>query len=987
MFVGSQRREIVDDLVAAFDAVAAGEGPQLWSLVAPSGAGKSRIVHELYARLAAERQGDDGARPYWPPSIAPVGEDRSLLADRKLTHPHGSDGRLVVPDGLEIPWMWWGLNCLVSTDGGYGQILIEEETQLRDHVDISSSDDREARIHERLEAGGAVVGFAVALLAVGGAMLSIVLSVLTLGQAVLRSRGRLRRVVEQRVAALRRRRGEAPTRRIDVEGSGRERQVEVLATSILRRSERTPFVIFIEDAHDADDGVVALVERILGSGRARVLLVATVHPEAGRSPGPLDRFVERASAVAALAPRIHRVRLARLDQDDLREVVLELHRRGSGRDEPPDDATIDRILETYGSTVLYVHRFFACSRVTRVLPERPLGLDDLESIPTDVSSLIRDSLAALDPGLGLVLTLAANAGMRFVVEPVAAEARRILPDCDVEQHLQDAVEHHGLLRRRADGTLVFVDDAIWDVARMLAADHLAPQDLRMLDRRLAEHSIGLAERIDPGPGAETSWSIHHALVREGRADGPEAVPALTRSAQLLASRSAVRDAVEVLSTAIEHAREDERLDLRTLRVHWELDLARGERALAEVDELLDAAVDPTLRLVLELLRVQALQECADLPAALRELEGLLPRIATTFDPASAPVLAARNLEAVLLLRTGRAVDAGERFAALVEERTRASGPTSRSTLATRTMAARATGESGRTDEAVRLFSALVAEQREVLGPYAPETFNARANLVRFMAESGDVASARAEAESLLADSSREIGEDHPRTLARWNLLVHVSELGGDHLAAVEGFRAVLARKEQVLGVDHPHTQITRMDLARNLLGADLVEDAIVVLQPLVTWAVRALDPLDPLRLAAEATRLLALARVGRSSADDVAALSALVDRATAGLGPLAIPTVLLRNHHAQAIGALGHPQGAVALLGPLVDDIEGRLGATHRHTMAVRSNLARWLAATDPTAAASSFQSLEVDLASTLGVEHPYTRVVTRSLRTLGAGV
>ncbi len=77
MFVGAQRRAVVDDLLDAYDAVAAGEGPQGWFLTAPSGSGKSRVVHEFYARLAAERQpGAEHAR-YWPQHIAGANEGSS----------------------------------------------------------------------------------------------------------------------------------------------------------------------------------------------------------------------------------------------------------------------------------------------------------------------------------------------------------------------------------------------------------------------------------------------------------------------------------------------------------------------------------------------------------------------------------------------------------------------------------------------------------------------------------------------------------------------------------------------------------------------------------------------------------------------------------------------------------------------------------------------------------------------------------------------
>lgn len=54
--VGEDRLAIVDQLVAAFDAVAAGDGPRAVSIEAPLGLGKTRLVQELYARLAADRQ-------------------------------------------------------------------------------------------------------------------------------------------------------------------------------------------------------------------------------------------------------------------------------------------------------------------------------------------------------------------------------------------------------------------------------------------------------------------------------------------------------------------------------------------------------------------------------------------------------------------------------------------------------------------------------------------------------------------------------------------------------------------------------------------------------------------------------------------------------------------------------------------------------------------------------------------------------------------
>ena len=55
-FMGFERVAFVDSLLAHYDAVAAGEGSRWVSIEAPLGWGKTRLVQELYGRLAADRQ-------------------------------------------------------------------------------------------------------------------------------------------------------------------------------------------------------------------------------------------------------------------------------------------------------------------------------------------------------------------------------------------------------------------------------------------------------------------------------------------------------------------------------------------------------------------------------------------------------------------------------------------------------------------------------------------------------------------------------------------------------------------------------------------------------------------------------------------------------------------------------------------------------------------------------------------------------------------
>ena len=128
MFVGEDRQALVDDLVAAYARVAAGGGPELVCLVAPIGWGKTRIVQEFYARLAAEHQGDPA---YWPASIVEATDVTEPTKLRKRVHP----GRFTVPGGAVPEWFWWALSCQRKADGQPAQAIEEAKEQLFVHAE------------------------------------------------------------------------------------------------------------------------------------------------------------------------------------------------------------------------------------------------------------------------------------------------------------------------------------------------------------------------------------------------------------------------------------------------------------------------------------------------------------------------------------------------------------------------------------------------------------------------------------------------------------------------------------------------------------------------------------------------------------------------------------------------------------------------------------------------------------------------------------
>ena len=120
--VGAERRSLVDELVMSFDEVAQSGSPQWWSFEAPPGWGKTRLVQELYQRLAARQD----APGYWPPALQAAGED--VGSSRKRVTPHFSQAELGATPG----YFWWGVSCL-SRPGSEFEALVQDLDQFARH--------------------------------------------------------------------------------------------------------------------------------------------------------------------------------------------------------------------------------------------------------------------------------------------------------------------------------------------------------------------------------------------------------------------------------------------------------------------------------------------------------------------------------------------------------------------------------------------------------------------------------------------------------------------------------------------------------------------------------------------------------------------------------------------------------------------------------------------------------------------------------------
>ena len=114
-------------LEAAFERVAGSGVPEWWSLEGPPGWGKTRLVQELYGRLAA-------CQPeprYWPPDLLPSASGGGALlpdAERKRVAPDPD-----AADRSALPsFFWWGMSCLKSNETAF-QALVQDLGQFRAH--------------------------------------------------------------------------------------------------------------------------------------------------------------------------------------------------------------------------------------------------------------------------------------------------------------------------------------------------------------------------------------------------------------------------------------------------------------------------------------------------------------------------------------------------------------------------------------------------------------------------------------------------------------------------------------------------------------------------------------------------------------------------------------------------------------------------------------------------------------------------------------
>jgi tetratricopeptide (TPR) repeat protein len=924
-FVGESRFRLVDGLLAVLTEVET-RGETRWvSLESPSGWGKTRVAQELYVRLAArETEGDTGR--YWPATILETVPEASLDqvgSRRKRVYPRWIDrGAASLPS-----FFWWGIACDMRSDGTATEALLADLRQIEAHAlyleaawaaldavakgHLSTLARARRSIRDALRSARKGAGKAAAagqdeiaghLI---GNLIADVLGTAIPGGGILAQLGRLavgKALKETRDGAL-----IAAGGRFDL-----DKPPDILdgTVALVARLARPglPFVLFVEDLHRATPLVEELIERLVRSNAAILIVTSTW-------PGEIEAR-ERLAALTRDPIVGHRCLRLRHDQP-----LPEPFPAGASLDALPTEALAELVLAYYPGTAPEVVAHLAArynnplplelvcnmAKLRRAFAGRPLGLTpaQIDALPdNDVHALYRALWEELPETAQQALALATLAipedsaawHNRLTGEAIAACTE--LADCEAvaETLGQDRVPH-GWARAVQDWLRRFNEPDQLRIAEEERASRFFEHEIEAVCNKLGEQirTRGLTD-ID----SETQYFAWLALTLHRNGKG-----GITDFEAL--------GAIRVL-----------------------------QQALAD--------------------------QPRELPARLA-LGTYLTRL--ELDPNSVDLLSARSWYAETLGESGRAKAAVAALAALLPDQNRVLGPDHPDTLTTRHNMAYWRAESGEISTALADFEDLLGDKKHLLGSDHPDTLTLRHNIAYWRAKCGRIALALVDLETLLQEQRRILGADHPETLGtRHNIASWQAELG-ETASALANLESLLADLQRVHGPDHPHALKTRHEIASRRAKSGEIAKALADFETLLACQQRILgsEHIDTLTTRGNIARWRA--ESGEIAAALTAFESLLADHHHI-LGPDHPDTLTTRHYIAYWRAESGEVAAALSELATLLRDYSRILGPEHPETLKTRNNIASWRAESGEIAAAlADFETLLADQALVLDPGHP----------------
>jgi len=465
MLAGADRRDLVDTLVGWFESVRDQRRPAVFSIEGDVGIGKTRVVQEVYARLAADHQPEGR---YWPKSliddgIAPVTE-RKRVAVQSMT----------ARGGVPLPWLWWGIDCNRDQAGSPLGALKLSGPQLHAHADL---------VVERLKAKAARGDDVMDV--VRGAF--DILGIIDPG-SVFEGGSKLIGVVKRRKASSKAKKRLAADRMIHAGGDPLEQAEPVAELLAMIARAGIPVVLAIEDAHWADRALVSVLNQVLQVDAPILVLTSAWHSDLAHQcqQGRAETFGAWLDhARMQQADRVARFHLRPMTPEALTEMVC--HR--APKTEPDAAARVAKVADGHPLRLELLLRLDVVARDIQADGRIDMPPERLRKLPTDLDAIYRELWTQLPQPIRSALVIASVQGRELLPAAAKAAITAIGRHGELDGALDDALSVHGWLRAAANDRWQFVDTTRFNVAEEALLGVLTPEEEEAVKRAVIDHVL------------------------------------------------------------------------------------------------------------------------------------------------------------------------------------------------------------------------------------------------------------------------------------------------------------------------------------------------------------------------------------------------------------------------------------------------------------------------------------------------------------------
>jgi len=986
-FVG--RDTVLASVDATWDHCTAEGTTRMVVLEGHAGIGKTRIVQEFYAALAARQPAPpEGRQPFWPPRLEQNTEGGSALAARSEITPQS-----IIWDKDVLPaFAWMGIR------GTLAERALPEAVQVMKYLNEPTYAPI-GRTHRVLTAVWHLALVYAVLLAVvlgflhfGGPIgdtIGVTIGVIgAIAGPFMERKLSWRELKEERAEKVR----EATKVELDIsswfsdESKSARGRAEQYFAALRRRG--IPGVVVVDDAVLVDDDTIELIESILTLD-GPVLVLATAQSN------PLEQQLDARAGFGRLV-RDHTARTTRIRLGDLsEEALVDLVRSRA----PNTTFEIADVIATHAAgNPLVLGGLLDSLPIRRTLSNGSYQIDDPEEVVAGLPDSYEGTLTAywnqLPDEIRQLLAIASLHGLLVEVGSVrnGYQAAFDVNELVVEHFLAQARTPHSWLADVDDFLDRFTDGALLGIASMnqeRVGRSVVPTARRaMIDdlrTRRADTPAWTALNAD---ARRVLLKFYFSVVEEGIEDAGTPIAPKSREAADVAVELAeltdrpreAGDAASYAEAAMEWAADDRDIVRRARALAARRHLECGHLATARTyfsveledrEHRLGGRARETLETRYFLAEVTRREGHA--VEALSLFEHLLADETKALRSDDELVEETRSGLAQSLHDAGRYRQAQEIFESMVAHSGGLRGDDDHKTLLYRLQATTSLAASGRLTEALDRMARLVADQERLFSADHPDTLKTRHAYAGFKLDAGHLDAAIRDYQALFDDRCRILGPGHPDTLTTRHALLSAKGDAGRLAEATRGLGELLQTSGRVLGPYHPMTLTTHQRQLRLTAEGGKLAQSLEGLQGLQATMGTQLGEDHPLTLSVKGSVGNVLAAMGRSFEAAETYRSLVRDRERV-FGPELPETLQARNNLALCMS--GERDGhwpAIEAWEALLSDQTSILGADHPLTLETRHYLFTSLSRVDPQAAVEQFRLLVEDRERVQGSEHPDT--------------